>query len=206
MPSRASRAKPTAALRIALSGTPGVGKTTVAQLAGKAGYRVVDVKAWAKAAGAIAGHDPEDEADAIDLDLLAATMLADPRATGSVMYEGHLAHLLPVDVAWVIRCDPRVLARRLSSRGYKAAKVRENLEAEALDIILQEALDSDARVIQRDGTKRTAQELLTAFEQATRRASGSAEPPDLEPVDWSDQLPIRTMAGRTADAGATGAT
>lgn len=177
-----------ARIRIALTGSPGVGKTTVGQLAANAGYKLVDVKAWAHEVGAVAGHDPDDEADAIDVDLLAAALRDEPRQPGSVIYEGHLAHLLPVDVAWVIRCDPRVLAARLAARGYRPAKVRENLEAEAIDIILQEALDSGARVIQRDGTKRTAQGLFSSFEQATRQAAG---PSDLEPVDWSDRLPIR---------------
>jgi len=72
-------------------------------------------------------------------------------------------------------------------RGYGLAKVRENMEAEALDLILQEALDIVPRVIQRDGTRRTPEGLFAAFADSHRVAAIGH---DLEPVDWSSQLPF----------------
>jgi broad-specificity NMP kinase len=66
--------------------------------------------------------------------------------------------------------------------------VRENLEAEALDIILAEAVDSCPRVVQRDGTRRTPAALYKAFADA---GLGGPKADDLEAVDWSDRLPIR---------------
>src|SRR5687768_11774836 len=98
-------------VRVALTGTPGVGKTTLAALAAKAGWRVVDVKAWARAEGCVVGHDAVDAADVIDVRRLAKRV---PRDDGSkVLYEGHLSHLLGLDLAWVVRCDPGVLRGRL---------------------------------------------------------------------------------------------
>lgn len=170
--------------RIALTGTPGVGKTTVGMLAAREGWRVVDVRGWAEEVGAIAGYDAKDQAVAIDVKKLARKL---PKDDGlSVLYEGHLSHLLPMDGAWVIRCDPRVLRPRLVARGYSPSKVRENLEAEALDVILQEALPL-RRVVQRDGTRRTPEQLFKAFAEVE---VDSLKAPDLEPVDWSDQLPL----------------
>lgn len=171
---------------MALTGTPGVGKSSVARVAAAVGWRVVDVKTWAAEVGAVAGHDEQDEADAIDVGLLGARV---PRDDGScVLYDGHLSHLLPLDLVWVLRCDPRVLADRLRARGYSAGKVAENLEAEALDVILQEALDAGPRVIQRDGTRRSPEASLKAFADA---GLDSDKGHDLEPVDWSEQLPLR---------------
>jgi adenylate kinase len=171
-------------MRVALTGTPGVGKTTVAQVAAEHGWRVVDVKAWAKEVGAVAGYDAKDEAFAIDVQKLARRV---PTDDGSkVLYEGHLSHLLPVDGAWVIRCDPRILRHRLAARRYRWSKVLENLEAEALDVLLQEALLLP-RVVQRDGSRRSPEELFKAFAEVD---FDSLKEPDLEPVDWSDQLPI----------------
>ncbi|MEA3137019.1 MAG: adenylate kinase [Thermoplasmata archaeon] len=170
-------------MRVALTGTPGVGKTTLAVLAAKEGWTVVDVKAWAKAEGCVVGFDEDDQAAVIDIERLAGLV----PARGRLVFEGHLSHLLPVDVAWVVRCDPDVLRTRLSARGYKPAKVRENLEAEALDIVLQEALEACPRVVQRDGTRRSPQALYKTFAEA---GLGSAKADDLEPVDWSDRLPI----------------
>lgn len=172
-------------VRVALTGTPGVGKTSLAKVAAVKGWRVVDVKAWAKEMDCVAGYDEDDEAIAIDTDALAAKVPADDGS--NVLYEGHLSHLLGLDEAWVVRCDPSVLRKRLVARGYKEEKVEENLEAEALDLILQEALDQDCFVIQRDGTRRTPEALFSAFADA-RRAGLKGD--DLEPVDWSDQLPF----------------
>jgi adenylate kinase len=131
------------------------------------------------------GHDADDQADVVDVRRLARRLPADDGAR--VAYEGHLAHLLPVDAVWVVRCDPAVLRGRLEGRGYPEAKVRENLEAEALDLILQEALGQHRRVVQRDGTRRTPGELYAAFAD---HPLDSLKGPDLEPVDWSDQLPL----------------
>ncbi|MEA3203324.1 MAG: adenylate kinase [Thermoplasmata archaeon] len=171
-------------MRVALTGTPGVGKTTVAAIAAEHGWRVVDVKAWAQQEDAVAGFDAKDDALAIDVAKLARRL---PRDDGTnVLYEGHLSHLLPVDGAWVIRCDPRILMHRLAARHYRWSKILENLEAEALDVILQEALLLE-RVVQRDGSRRGPEELFKAFAEARVDA---LKAPDLEPVDWSDQLPI----------------
>jgi adenylate kinase len=171
-------------MRIALTGTPGVGKTSVAAVAARHGWRVVDVKAWAAEVGAVAGHDPEDDAFAIDVRKLGRKVAKDDGS--KVLYEGHLSHLLPLDGAWVIRCNPRLLRPRLVARGYRPAKVAENLEAEALDLILQEALPL-RRVAQRDGSRRSPEELFKAFAEAR---VDSLKGPDLEPVDWSGQLPF----------------
>ncbi|MFA5944587.1 MAG: adenylate kinase family protein [Candidatus Thermoplasmatota archaeon] len=172
-----------ATIRVALTGTPGVGKTTLAALAAKDGWIVVDVKAWAAKEGCVVAFDEADQAVVIDVKKLAKRM----PTSGRLLFEGHLSHLLPVDVAWVVRCDPDLLRPRLAARGYSAAKVVENLEAEALDLILQEALDGVPRVIQRDGTRRSPEALYKAFADA---GLGSAKDDDLEPVDWSDRLPL----------------
>ncbi len=154
----------------------------MAQLLARQGSRVIDLKAWAKETGAIVGHDDQDDADIIDLDELASRMAALPE---DCFIEGHLAHLLPVDVAWVIRVDPHVLGPRLRTRGYADAKVVENLESEALDIILLEALDNVPLVVQRDATTRSPGELLESFAAATATLGH-----DIEDVDWTDRLPF----------------
>jgi adenylate kinase len=169
---------------LAVTGTPGVGKSTLAAEAARlGGWKVVDVKAWAEREGCVVDYDAQDEAMVIDVEALAKRM---PKG-GNHLFEGHLSHLLPVDAAWVVRCDPLVLKGRLLARGYPVAKVVENLEAEATDIILQEALDHVPFVVQRDGTRRSPTELFKAFAEVPFDRAKSHH---LEPVDWSDRLPI----------------
>lgn len=155
---------------IAITGTPGCGKTTLAALL--AG--VIDLKAYAAKTDAVIDYDETDEAAVIDMDAIQIS---------EGIVEGHLSQFLEPDECWVIRCDPRVLAPRLEARGYAPAKVQENVEAECLDIILQEALECANVVIQRDGTHRSPEELLSSF-----LASSGCTEHDLEPVDWTPYL------------------
>ena len=79
----------------------------------------------------------------------------------------------------------KVLGTRLQARGYNADKVQENLEAEAIDAILQEAIATGKPVVQRDATNRSPTQLLAAFDEPkTDTLKGT----DLGPADWSNWL------------------
>lgn len=166
-------------MRVALTGTPGVGKSTLAALLRNEGRTVIDLADWADDHQAITGTDADGtriiDTDALDVDAMPADCVID----------SHMAHLLDVDVVWVVRCDPKVLRGRLEARGYAETKVQENLEAEAMDLILQEAMDLHDAVVQRDGTDRDPAALLASFQAAT---TGTLKGPDLDSVDWSDRL------------------
>ena len=71
--------------------------------------------------------------------------------------EGHYSHhFAPWSI--VLRLSPRELEPRLENRGYLPEKIRENLEAEALDVILVEAVELSDRVDEIDTTGRSPQE------------------------------------------------
>ena len=145
-------------MRIALTGTPGTGKSTVAALLP---CRILDINALVKG-GLNLGTDPErgcleadmeglerrlDELDGIgDLD---NTDRVD--ASDITVIEGHISHYF-TDSAIVFRLNPKELKKRLQARGYSEKKVRENLEAEALDAILIEAVEFCDRVDEIDTT------------------------------------------------------
>ena len=57
-----------------------------------------------------------------------------------ILVEGHLSHFCDgADLVVVLRTHPNVLQNRLHKKGFNKDKIRENLEAEALDICAFEA-------------------------------------------------------------------
>ncbi|VVB72275.1 Putative adenylate kinase [uncultured archaeon] len=133
-------------MQIALTGTPGTGKTSVA---GLLPYRVIDINSLVKD-GCNLGRDPERGCLEADMEALACR-LKEMDCEEVIVLEGHFAHHF-ADWSIVLRLDPHALRARLNERGYSAEKIRENLEAEALDVILVEAVQGCQRVDEVDTT------------------------------------------------------
>ena len=161
-------------MQIALTGTPGTGKTTVAKLLP---YKVIDINALVKG-GMNLGIDPERGCLEADMDALAGRLEEMDNEEISIL-EGHFAHHF-VNWAIVLRLSPPSLRSRLEKRGYSMEKTRENLEAEALDVILVEAVEFCGRVDEIDTTGRSPPEVA---ELVTRIIKGELVQPPGQ-VDW----------------------
>ncbi len=144
---------------IALTGTPGTGKSTVADELQKRGHpivRVVDT-----IGPYITQKDESRDARIVDVDQWASDF---PIHEGIV--EGHLSHFLSAEQIIVLRCRPDILKNRLTIRGYHEEKVRENVEAEMLDVLLIEALDEHTpeQIYEIDVTDMTVSEVADMVE------------------------------------------
>jgi len=107
-------------------------------------------------------HTKEVDTSKLNKVLIKRISEAKKAKTGLVL-DSHLAHYLPkkeVDFCVITKCDLKVLKTRLEKRGYPAAKIRENLDAEIFDIILTEALELGHKVMVLDTTKTIAKELV----------------------------------------------
>jgi len=140
-------------MQIALTGTPGTGKTTVAALLP---YPVLDINSLVKG-GMNLGLDPERGCLDADMDALAGH-LACLDGDDTQILEGHFSHHF-ADWSIVLRLSPSALRPRLEARSYSEAKIRENLEAEALDVITVEAVEMCRRVDEIDTTGRSAEDV-----------------------------------------------
>lgn len=160
-------------LVIAVSGTPGTGKSAFARaLAGKLGARLVDLNALITKEK-IYSLDT-DGTKAIDVKKIREAFKRDISASaGPIVAEGLLAHLLPKGIVThvvVLRTNPKELEKRLIARGYSEKKVTENVEAEALDIILWEAVHAHglAKVYEIDTTRSKAPTSVKLFLRAMK--------------------------------------
>ena len=168
-------------MKAALTGTPGVGKSTIALLLQRKGWTVVEVGDLARREGLLLELDEVRDSYDVDLDGLDEVTCAMP---GNVVLVGHLSHLLQVDLIIVLRCQPRVLAERLQVRHYAADKVAENVEAEALDVILVESVEGSADVCEVDTTGRTPEEVTSSVLEILRGERRKYLPGHL---DWSQE-------------------
>jgi len=149
---------------IAITGTPGTGKTTLAkELSLLLRYRYVSqseiVKKGAK--GISEGYDKIRRTSIVDPKKFTASVLALVRALKAakspvkgLVIDSHMSHFLPVkhvDLCIVARCSSlKALKRRLEAKGYSPAKVRENLDAEIFDTCLVEAEEMGHKVLSVD--------------------------------------------------------
>jgi adenylate kinase len=167
-------------MRLAVTGTPGTGKTTATErLASE--LPVVHLNEVVREEGLSDGEDPERGSLVADLEALRAWT-----ADREGVFESHLAHHLDVDRVVVLRCHPERVERRLRERGEPPEAAVENAEAEALDVILAEAVDRHGRdrVYEIDTTDRSPAEVAAAVDAVCR---GEREPSAGE-VEFSGYL------------------
>lgn len=139
---------------IALTGTPGVGKSAAADEIARRGHNVI--RAVETIQPYILEFDEERNASVIDTQRWSTEF---PYTDGVV--EGHLTHFLPASRVIILRSHPSLIRKRLMERGYHEEKVAENVEAEMLDVILVEALESHTpeQIYECDVTDKTIAEV-----------------------------------------------
>lgn len=169
-------------MRIALTGTPGTGKTSVAAELERRGYFVLPLDRFAEEHKFVTGYDEARETKEVDVEALDREIRV-PAKLGFLV--SHYAHLLSVNLAIVLRCQPRVLADRLRARGWKDPKVRENVEAEAIDAITQEAVARLPFVYEIDTTSATPEAVADVALEILQGKVAGREPGHL---DWSDEV------------------
>ena len=125
-------------LRIAVTGTPGTGKTSATNALADRGVDTPVIHLNDE----IKDHDLWTERD-VDRDSLVTDLDAVQSHLGDWdgVLESHLAHHFEADRVVVLRCRPADLEARLESRGDPPEKARENAESEALDVVLSEAVE-----------------------------------------------------------------
>ncbi|MCI4357872.1 MAG: AAA family ATPase [Thermoplasmata archaeon] len=141
---------------VALSGTPGTGKS---RCAGSLPPLVPVVEVATLALRTRLGRSVATGVE-VDLGRLGRWLSRQPPPARTTLIVGHLSHLLPVREVILLRCHPIELYRRLqrARRGNGRAR-RENASSEALDGVLLECLELGRSVREVDTTGRSVRSV-----------------------------------------------
>jgi adenylate kinase len=164
-----------------ITGTPGTGKSMIGEELSRRGYTVVHLTTTV--GPYVTGEDEERDVQVIDVD-----RWADEFVPVDGFVEGHLAHYLPCNKVVVLRCRPDELKIRLLQRKYRASKIRENAEAEALDVCLVETIEEfeASQVFELDTTGHDAVYCADRIEGFFK----GEVPADFGHIDWSGYLEV----------------
>jgi adenylate kinase len=152
---------------ILITGTPCVGKTTIAKkLAKRLNASYVNLTELAKHHNLVLGEDKERHTTIIDEDKMRAKLVEviNNSEKPDVIVDGHYAAAVvpkgKVGRVFVLRRNPVQLRDFMVKCGFNEAKVRENLASEILDVCLVEALreQQQRRVCELDVTDKTTEE------------------------------------------------
>ncbi|MDK2947859.1 adenylate kinase [Methanolobus vulcani] len=179
---------------IGITGTPGTGKTSVTRLLEEDPYyQVIHLNELIKEEKLYSEIDTERDCVVADMDQVYDRVLElQDRSYTATIVDSHLSHHI-ADIVIVLRTDPAVLKGRLEKRNYSEEKVKENLEAEALDIILAEAVEWCEKVFEINTTEESAEKTLKNIRQiigGLRNGDTEELEEEFRPgsADWCDYL------------------
>ncbi|MFH1294699.1 MAG: adenylate kinase family protein [Candidatus Aenigmatarchaeota archaeon] len=153
---------------LAISGTPGTGKTEVAEaLAKLKRWRVIHLNDLAQKKGLYIGFDRKRDCKIVDLESLREEV---KKLHEDLIVESHYAHEFDADIIIILRCHPKELRKRLESRRWSKKKIDENVESEIMEICRQDSWEAGKKALEVDTTgrepKEVAEEILKRLHQS----------------------------------------
>jgi adenylate kinase len=158
---------------ILITGTPGVGKSTTAQLMinSMPNFKLLEVSAIAKENN-FGEHDLEFDTLILDDDGEDALldMLEPLLEKGGCIVDFHSPELFPeswFELILVLRSNTEILYDRLTARGYNEKKRNENMECEIMQVILEEARESYDQNIVHEVQSNTIEDMESNVERVS---------------------------------------
>jgi len=184
---------------ILITGTPCVGKTTVAkQLTAKLDALYINLTEFAERHSLTLGEDKERKTTIIDEERMRQKLAETINATdnANIIIDGHYASAVtPPNLTthvFILRRNPKELKQLMQKCGFEGAKLWENLSAEILDTCLIEAIQTQqGKVCELDATGKTVEETVSditdVLEKGKKCYSGI--------VDWLGMLEKEGLIG-----------
>lgn len=148
-----------------LTGTPGTGKSSVAkQLQSTYNIPILEINKIVKEKEFFLGYNHHRDTLIIDKIAVNDYLIKSLAELEVVLVVGHYVEfpaLRTASLVFVLRCNPTILRKRLQERGYFQVKINENIDAEIMQVCLEEvrAFFRDATVLEFDTTTKSMQEI-----------------------------------------------
>jgi adenylate kinase len=131
-------------MKILVTGTPGVGKTTLSQhISRELGIPTINVSDFIEKRGLhirrsrkydTLVYDPKKIRRELERELAEESFVVDT-------HDPEIVSFVQFDLIVLLRMRCSVLAKRYKERGYSEAKIRENLEAEIMEVVYNDVID-----------------------------------------------------------------
>ncbi|MFW9830913.1 MAG: adenylate kinase family protein [Candidatus Thorarchaeota archaeon] len=155
---------------IAISGTPGTGKTVVAKLLSQElGISFIEMTHLIETQHLHSGRDPERGSLIADIGKLQQHLVEQyHNAAERIIIVGHFADEVPetiLEILVVLRCHPLTLIDRLRTRNWPEEKIVENIQAEILGECTAQgfARHTHNKIFEVDTTVATAEEVAKSI-------------------------------------------
>jgi adenylate kinase len=137
---------------ICISGTPGTGKTTLAKRLSKdMNVIMLNGNDIIKRYGLSEGYDKKRDCIIVSHKKFSDSVLKECKDSKKIyIIDSHLSHHIPpkkVAICIICKTPLKELEKRLQKRKYDSAKIRENLDAEIMEVCLTEAKDKGHNIL-----------------------------------------------------------
>jgi len=173
-------------MKAAITGTPGVGKTSAAEELKNEGYSVLDLNEFIKQKGL--REDKDEYMDSYNVDVEKMIEFYKKEAPEHEIVEGHLSHHLGIEPVIILRCSPKELEKRASTKDWPDHKLKENVEAEAMDVVLIDAMDNNKEVYEIDTTNLDPKEVKNSIIEIL---NGKTEKYTHGKIDWTEEFLLK---------------
>ncbi|MFH0711497.1 MAG: adenylate kinase family protein [Candidatus Aenigmatarchaeota archaeon] len=167
---------------VSITGVGGTGKTVVAKLLAKElKWKFVKLDNLAKRKKLFLYYDEGRKSQVIDMKKLKKEFIREMEKYDNLVTESLYSHFFPSDILIILRCNPKVLEKRLRTKYSWPTKIKENVEAEMISLITQEAMERKKRVYEIDTTDKTPAQTVKAIREIMDKKTSRY---DAGKIDW----------------------
>ena len=176
---------------ISITGTPGTGKTSVGNILSKKGFNVIDFNRLIEKQNFIKGFDKKRQTKIVDIKKINDYIKQHFKKEELTFIDGHLSHLIEsVDYIILLRRHPKKLLENLQKKNWSIEKIKENIEAEILDIILCEAIDLHGKdsIFEIDTTDKKVHDVFLIILELVKQDFQNIKNYKIGSIDWSEEI------------------